>query len=231
MTRQLNKSEIEKLFEFTRKKRVRYLDVQFEIVDHLASDIEEQMSTDDSLSFEKGLQNAYAKFPITGFAQFVQHKSDALSKYWRTHFFRYFIEFLSLPKIIISVFLFTCFFYLFRIQGSTAHAITYYSLIGGMAIYALLTYRKSVLNKKNREKYLFLSSYYGIVYWLIYFVTYLPFTSPDFIRFGMQMGSIQSMIWAILMTVYVIIVYACLRVFPNKLKEEINSKYQHLEFV
>ena len=60
----LSKSQIDHLFEFTRKKYVRYDDVRFEIVDHLASDIENQMSEDSELSFESALKRTYSKFPL-----------------------------------------------------------------------------------------------------------------------------------------------------------------------
>jgi hypothetical protein len=42
MNRTITPEETRQLFEFCEKKRVKHYDVQFELVDHLASDIEEQ---------------------------------------------------------------------------------------------------------------------------------------------------------------------------------------------
>ncbi len=230
MSKQLSKLEIEKLFEFTLQKRVRYRDVQFEIVDHLASDIEEQMSVDHSLSFESALQNAYSKFPITGFAQFVMQKSEAFSKFWRRHFFSYFLEFLSLPKIVISILLVTCFYYLFRLQGTSAFSILYLSLIAFLFFKGFLSWGKHRYKIQDQKNFLFLSTYYQQVGSLIYFVVYLPIVVPGTIKFGNEMGFKLSLVTAILLTVYGIIIYACLYVFPHKLESEIKSKYQHLNF-
>jgi len=73
----LTKDQINQLFEFTKKKYVKHEDVKFEIVDHLASDIEAQMSEDLDIDFESALKITYSKFPITGFYRFVQKKPVA----------------------------------------------------------------------------------------------------------------------------------------------------------
>jgi hypothetical protein len=82
MTNHLSKEEVNKLFKFVESKYVQYLDVQYEIVDHLASAIEEKQSKNSELSFEKALNKLYSEFPITGFAAFVSTKQSAMSVFW-----------------------------------------------------------------------------------------------------------------------------------------------------
>ena len=80
MTPQLSKNDIELLYQFLRKKYVRYKDVQFGLVDHLASCIEEQQQLFPGLSFQQALDKVYAEFPVTEFAKLIEAKSKALTK-------------------------------------------------------------------------------------------------------------------------------------------------------
>jgi len=82
MTRQLTPIEIEKLFAFVRSKYVRWVDLQYEIVDHLATAIEDTITEDPTISFDRALQQVYSSFPITGFTNLVAAKQKALHRYW-----------------------------------------------------------------------------------------------------------------------------------------------------
>lgn len=74
----LTQEQIDTLFTFCNKKYVRYYDVQVELIDHLATAIEEKMKTSPGLSFEDALQATYKSFGIFGFAKVVQEKTEAL---------------------------------------------------------------------------------------------------------------------------------------------------------
>jgi hypothetical protein len=50
---------------------VPYYDLQVELADHLANAIEEQMSSNRNLSFQKALENVHQSFGISGFAPLV----------------------------------------------------------------------------------------------------------------------------------------------------------------
>jgi multisubunit Na+/H+ antiporter MnhC subunit len=102
----LTKEQIDALFAFTEKKFVRYYDLQVELVDHLASSIEEEIENNATLSFEEALQKVYSSFGIFGFAHIVQEREKALwtqgwSLFWKTlrsHF--------SIPKVAFTALLF-----------------------------------------------------------------------------------------------------------------------------
>ncbi len=74
----LSRGQTEKLMEFTRKKGVRYFDLQVEIVDHLAKDIEAIIKDEPELDFEEALLKSYKKFGLFGFAHLVRDKEIAL---------------------------------------------------------------------------------------------------------------------------------------------------------
>ncbi len=76
----LSEAEIEQLFRFTAKKFVHWYDLQIEMVDHLASQIENELQADASLSFEAALNKVYKSFGIFGFSQIVRERQNQLAQ-------------------------------------------------------------------------------------------------------------------------------------------------------
>jgi hypothetical protein len=74
----LQKDQIECLFEFTRRHGVQYYDVQAELVDHLASQIEADMDANPALAFHAALDEAYTKFGPKGFKFIEDHRAEAV---------------------------------------------------------------------------------------------------------------------------------------------------------
>lgn len=102
----------EQLFAFTKKKQVHYYDVQVELVDHLASSIEDEMEQDPKLSFESALQKVYKRFGIFGFTHVVQEKQRAVEvlnkRIWKSSFKSFF----TLPKLFLSLSIFMLAYYM-----------------------------------------------------------------------------------------------------------------------
>lgn len=99
---QLTKEQIEQLFEFTRKKYVRWYDLQIEIVDHLASRIEEEMEKNAALSFEQALEQVYKGFGIFGFSQIIREKEAQLEKAASKLWLKTLLEYFTVPKVAFS---------------------------------------------------------------------------------------------------------------------------------
>ena len=102
MNQQLSKEQIDELFKFVKSKYVRYIDLQYELVDHLASAIEVEMEQDKNLTFSAALSKVYARFPVTGFTHFVAQKGAALVSYWRRRWFQIFKSYFSIPSTIFD---------------------------------------------------------------------------------------------------------------------------------
>jgi len=95
---ELSKEQVQQLFAFTEKKRVYWYDLQLELVDHLASGIEEEMTKDPSLSFDQALQRTYTDFGIFGFAKVVQEKAAQVQKASRKMWWKEFYTLFTWPK-------------------------------------------------------------------------------------------------------------------------------------
>lgn len=75
-----NDAEIRYLFQFLERKGVRYLDVQVELVDHLAIGLEEVWKTQPGLPLELAVNEVYNGFGIFGFGKIIQEKKQLLFK-------------------------------------------------------------------------------------------------------------------------------------------------------
>ncbi len=98
---QLSTDQIQHLFSFTEKKAVRWYDLQLELVDHLASSIEELMNKDTSLSFETALDKVYTNFGIAGFSRVVQEKEVQVKRAARKIWWKEIKAFFAWPGIFL----------------------------------------------------------------------------------------------------------------------------------
>lgn len=96
---QLTKSQILELYTFTQKHYVDYYDVQTELVDHLANDIESIWKETPNLSFEHARDKAFKKFGIFGFMGVIEAKERQMTKRYLKFVWQFAKQWFSLPKI------------------------------------------------------------------------------------------------------------------------------------
>nr|WP_297306575.1 hypothetical protein [uncultured Flavobacterium sp.] len=101
--KKLTQVQIEQLFAFTKKHYVEFYDVQVELVDHLANAIEAEWEVNPNLSFDEALQAEFKKFGIFGFTGLVEQKQNELHKYYNKMLWDQLKQFVSIPKIIITI--------------------------------------------------------------------------------------------------------------------------------
>jgi hypothetical protein len=99
----LSEVEINKLFRFTEKKLVHWYDLQIEIVDHLASCIEDEMAADSKLTFDLALEKVYTGFGIFGFAKIVQERQIQLAKMAKSKWWNEFRNLFMWPNAVLLV--------------------------------------------------------------------------------------------------------------------------------
>lgn len=147
MNRTISKKETRELFLFCQKHFVYHYDLQIELVDHLASGIEEQWQTNPRLSFDSALKNTYRKFGIYGFSKIKEQKQKELRHKYRHILWSYFLEFYRWPKLLLTLALSLGLFTLLRIVPNIVWIIGPYLVllfVGGISIY--------FINKKNKPK-------------------------------------------------------------------------------
>jgi len=139
--RKLTPEQIDNLFELCEFHNVYYYDVQLELVDHLASAIEQKWETDPELSFEEAVFRVCEQFgvdaffhssyesllpPISGkknnrkseFEAIVEAKEKELRRKYDRLQWKYFGEFFKLPKIILTIAITFALFFILRLSNN-----------------------------------------------------------------------------------------------------------------
>lgn len=231
MKDQLDKEEIGYLFQFVQRKYVRWVDVQFEIVDHLASAIEDQMKTDPNLTFDNALNRVYSKFPITGFAQMVIEKERALNRFWIKKLLGFMIQYLKFPRIILTAGL-TYILYTILNTGGQIGIWSVYGFMMLMTIGKMIYIHANLYPDKNLyDKYLVTNTYLGFanVYDVGAIIT--PLYIFDDFTFTTAMSNTSIWILAVYCALVTLWSYAEVTAFPEMLRKELHQKYQHLGIV
>ena len=142
----LTENQIDELYKFTRKHYVYYYDVQSELVDHLANDIESIWKETPNLSFEEARDKSFKKFGIFGFMDVIEAKQKQMNKrYWKI-ILRFAKEWFTLPKVITTTAVFLSFFFILKIPYSE------FVLLGLLSILIVFDLIKQIKARKKHKK-------------------------------------------------------------------------------
>lgn len=156
----LTDAQIEQLFAFTKKKLVHYYDLQVELVDHLASSIEEEMAADSKLTFDHALHRVYNRFGIFGFAKVVQERERAVKKSNRRIWMTAVKQFFTIPKVAFTALLFVASIYLGDFLSSTIKGIV---VSGIWFAFSIAEARVMFRARKQAAKTLLLTQFTSVV--------------------------------------------------------------------
>ena len=150
--KQLTTQQIDELFVFTKKHLVEHYDVQVELVDHLANAIEDQWKENPHISFEDALQKEYKSFGVFGFSGLVEQKQAALKNHYWKMIKSEIIDFVSIPKVIITGILFYAIFHFFK-NPTELKEIIWFSLKITLFVFTLVIwiYQNRQLNKQKNK--------------------------------------------------------------------------------
>ena len=242
MKHQLKQEEIGQLFSFVQSKNVPYRDVQFEIVDHLASAIEDYKEEQPEWSFDRCLKEIYNKFPITGFAIVQLEKEKALKKYWRKKMIPYIQEYFKLPKIILTIFAFFMIQQMVSLFGYKDLSILKPIIDNNFGIslvwpvwFGVLMLRRKHWKKSNptTDGYLFIKGFQAASNFLFNLLWFIPFTFL-YVKlliggYLVDFGGLNSYIFAGCILSLFLTLYLKKYVFDALLHLEAEQRYGHLE--
>ncbi|GHB84958.1 hypothetical protein [Persicitalea jodogahamensis] len=178
ITKALTDEQIEALFSFVRSKYVDHYDVQVELVDHLASEIEQQMAESPDITFGEGLQRIYQRFGIFGFSELVEQKQKAADRRARVLWWQCVKYLLRLPFLIGSLIggmlIYICFDFL---EGDNFLLINASLALSAIVVNAISVYR----NRPSRGYRLTSYQYNGILHFWNMFHFQAVFVIADWI--------------------------------------------------
>jgi len=161
----LSEVEINKLFRFTEKKLVHWYDLQIEIVDHLASCIEDEMTADSKLTFDLALEKVYNGFGIFGFAKIVQERQIQLAKMAKNRWWNEFRNLFIWPNALLLVMIISL---ITTVAYSVDYCILHELFLGIFAINTVAYYIYILKDSRLFKRLLILQ--FGITYFPVLFV-------------------------------------------------------------
>ena len=230
----LTNIQIQELYKFTRKHFVEHYDVQTELVDHLANDIENIWEEHPKLSFQDAQDKSFKKFGIFGFMDVVEKKQSQMTKKYFKIILRFVKEWFRLPKIVLTLALILGFYKLQDVESSyIIYVVVFFIIIGAQLVGIFINSRK--LKKKYIEsgkKWMFedIISINGLgnTALLIFYVFDFPFrTSGDFLL----MGEFRKFLSAFLITLVVLLGYITLVVVPKKAQQLLEEMYPEYKLI
>lgn len=226
----ITKTHIDQLYTFTEKHYVEWYDLQTELVDHLANDIEQIGKENPKLSFEDARDNSFKKFGIMGFSSVVEKRQKALNKKYWLLILKEFKLFFSLPKILLTAFLIVSYFSILNFLENKniliSASLTVLVLIQFLFIYK--TFKK--IRKKQKatnKKWLFeniMATFGGFGF----FVS-IPFQIYQTISYSLPNN--YWLLWALSIFVisYSIVLYIAIKIIPKKMTEYMVKNYSEYQ--
>ncbi|WP_296618933.1 hypothetical protein [Marivirga sp.] len=174
----LSAEQIAQIKSWISKRGFTHTDVQYEIIDHVASAIEEKMKNKPELSLEEAFSEVHKSFGVFGFQTFEESIANRLNKeLWRSYGIAI-KQIIKSEKILIPILLILSLI-LFRqkfIQYfQEFHQNVFLTSLVGSIVYYFVLYRR----KKHIKNYLSFRMAIGIIPSLLYVIGNL---SINFLR-------------------------------------------------
>ena len=223
---ELTQTQIEELYKFTRIHFVEHYDIQTELVDHLANDIEQIWAKQPSISFEEARDTSFQKFGVFGFMEVVEAKQKQLGRRYAKILWRYLKEWFSMPKLILTGLLF-CFFYgLLDFKTGSDFLLVILLLLLGIidGVLAARLWRKAKQRFIEKErKYLLEEIIFrtGIFNLILLFTNFLQFI----IHIKYIPAVLEKWVFAGLFTLAILFSYIVLIVIPKRAEELLEETY------
>ena len=230
MQRTITSEETEKLFSFCRQHFVYHYDLQVELVDHLASSIENQWANQPDLTFETALNNTFKKFGISGFSKIKVEKQKELGRKYNRLLWKFFLEFYRWPKILITLAGTLVLFTLLRMVDNIALVIVpYFALlvIASLFYFYFVAPEKLKIKTIPGKKFMLLE-YVNQIQMAVVLLSQTPIAAFNISRF-LHVHSINQP-WVLLLISFLIIslniiLYGLFFYVPEKIKEHFKQQY------
>lgn len=143
--KQLTKGEIQQLFQFMEEHGVKSYDIQLELVDHFASELEREWNNyPQDYSFDKKVLVIYEQLRPIGFKNIIRQKDIAFGKWFRQYCYQYIKSFFTWPKILFSLLLMFLFYGLLMSQEHPYESGKYIMFIGMLIPFLLFLIASSL---------------------------------------------------------------------------------------
>ncbi len=230
MNQKITTEETEKLFQFCHQHFVYHYDLQIELVDHLASAIEEQWEINPDLTFEEGIFKSFRKFGITGFSKIKEQKRKELNRKYNRALMKYLLEFFGWPKVLMTLAFTVMFATLLKTVINDMWIIIPY--FGILTIFIIYYYYKIFpkrfkIDKIKGKKFLMLETLQSTQF-ITLAAFQVPVQIPNFYNFT-HASSLQNnyAIFGIsfFIVLFTLALFGQMFYVPQKIKEDFNQQF------
>ncbi len=232
--RKLTANEIDGLFIFCRKRKIKYYDVQLELVDHLATSIEEIWKTHPEIPFQDALTKIYLSFGVNGFLNVEKAKKRELRKKYDRLIWTYLIEFYHLPKIIVTTVLIATLFFTFKSTSNLAMLNVIFLAFSFVAlvIYYTANYRRKIRIDLTQKKSFLLLDYSNTMAVSMIGSIFLPFdvvlfvtSFPSIIGYQIPLGNLTYLVLSFFYVLTLLVVWESWIYIPQRIKADFIREY------
>ena len=225
ITQKITDTQIASLYKFTRKHFVEYYDVQTELVDHLANDIEQIWQEKPSLSFDEAKDISFKKFGVFGFMDVVESRTKVISKKYQKIMFVILKDFFRLPQIMVTLTIFGVIFGLLDVfQSYQRYVIICIVLLCvvviGLRLYTLSKIKKQRLNSSGK-KWMFeemILNTGGVATFSYMPIHFIPHSNSN-------LGIYWMLFFSAFLTLFIIINYIVTYIIPSKMTKLLEEQY------
>jgi hypothetical protein len=227
MNRTVTKEETKKLFLFCHKHFVYHYDLQVELVDHLASSIEEQWQTNPEISFEEALKNTFKKFGIHGFSKIKQQKQKELRRKYNVLLWKFLFEFYRWPKILLTLALTMVLFTLFEFIENRLWIIVPYLIVfgSGLLYYYIKVFPERYKLKTKPGKSFMLLEQLKNVQFLGIIVVQFPLNMWNISKFQFGENPFVLFFISLFLVTFTIALYGNYFFIPEKIKQHFMEQF------
>lgn len=222
----LTQPQIQNLYNFTRQHYVEHYDLQTELVDHLANDIESVWQTEANLSFEDARDKAFKKFGVFGFMDVLERRQKTMNKRYIKYLWVELKQWFTFPKLITTIAVFLIIYMSLSSVLAKSLLIGFYALICVFVIYKSIQLnrqfkqRKALSNKKwMLEEIIFKQAGGSAIILLSQLPQFYNFSdnifSNSYIVLGLSIFSTLFFLW----------MYISFEIIPNKAEKLLNETY------
>ena len=227
MNRTITTEETEKLFEFCREHFVYHYDLQVELVDHLASSIEEQWEKQPELTFEEALNITFKKFGIHGFSKIKEQKQKELGRKYSILLWKYLLQFYTWPKMLMTLAGTMVMFTLFRLINNRLWIFIPLLFVLAIALlyYYFILFPKRFKIKPRQGKSFLILELLKNVQFLTIIAAQLPIHIWNMTKFQFGNNPIIVFLVSLFFVTFTIALYGNFFYIPQKIKEHFKEQF------
>lgn len=203
----LNKNQLAHLSRLIRMKGVNYYDVNLEMTDHVASEVEEEMES-SGLEYMKVVKKVFLRYDRFHFMNIEEEKRKKIQKQSWRQARKSFLQFFTIPKIIIAISLFIIFQYLIENGFIEYIFYSFAFLIVTISGYLFYLKRKWI----GKENYLQLHKFHG------WFSVLFQLILQGMIHSPQDVIVTQSILYTIFSTFSFLVLFVVIEIYTNELK-------------